>query len=599
MIENSDLNELLKKGLEYHKNNKFIEALEIYKKILIEDSNHFETNFYMGTLLAQTKKFTEASSHIIKAIKIKPEIAELHNNLGLIYKELNEFKKSISCFEEAIKISPKFAMAYNNLGIVNWDLNKFEDAEKNFLKSAELNSENSETYNYLGLIYRKKDFERAKYYFEKCLKLNPKNFIVLNNLGNLYKNFGNAEISEKYFTEAISINENYFDAYNNLMDLFDKTNQNDNFLNIINKSKIIFNNNSIISLFYGLYLFKTKNYHKSITTLEKISFNNNELNRERLRSQILAKNYDKIKNYDAAFDHFTKTNQINLLNKDQNIDKNRIIEVINERIKSLDQIKTINKKEDLTINSNHQLVFMIGFPRSGTTLLDTILRSHELIEVLEEKPIVPKLIVSLKKKVGNNFNNITKEHISLLQNEYFENIKNYSSNNKKIIIDKMPLNIIYTAEIFKIFPKAKFIISLRHPVDTVLSCYMQSFKLNDAMANFLNLEDSAKMYDKIMTLWIKCIEKLDIDYHEVKYESLVKDFDKTVQETLKFINVEWSDEVIKFYDTAKKRGFISTPSYDQVNQPIYKDSLNRWKNYQNHTKNIFPILDRWIKKFNY
>ena len=74
MIENSVLNELLKKGLEYHKNNKFIEALEIYKKILIEDSDHFETNFYMGTLLAQTKKFTEASSHIIKAIKIKPEI---------------------------------------------------------------------------------------------------------------------------------------------------------------------------------------------------------------------------------------------------------------------------------------------------------------------------------------------------------------------------------------------------------------------------------------------------------------------------------------------------------------------------------------------
>lgn len=599
MVENSDLNGRLKEGLELHKKNKFIDALEIYKKILSEDPNHFETNFYMGTLLAQTKKFTEASSHIIRAIKIKPEIAELHNNLGLIYRELNEFKKSLSCFEEAIKISPKFALAHNNLGIVNWDLNNLEDAEKNFLKSVELNPVNSDPYNYLGLIYKTKDFEKAKYYFEECLKLNPKNYTVLNNLGNLYKNSGNAEISEKYFKEAISINKNYFDAYNNLMDLFDKTNQNNNFLNIINESKKIFNNNNIINLFYGLYLFKIKNYHKSITILEKISFDNNELNRERLRCQILAKNYDKIKNYDSAFNYFIKTNQINLINKDQNIDKNRIIEIINDRINSLDQIETISTKEDLTINSKHQLIFMIGFPRSGTTLLDTILRSHESIEVLEEKPLVPKLIVSLEKKIGNNFNNLTKEHISSLQNEYFENIKSYSINNKKIIIDKMPLNIIYTSEILKIFPKAKFIISLRHPIDTVLSCYMQSFKLNDAMANFLNLEDAAKMYHKIMTLWIKCTEKLDIDFHEVKYESLVKDFDKTIKETLKFINVEWSDEVIKFYETAKKRVFISTPSYDQVNQPIYKDSLNRWNNYQNHTSNIFPILNRWIKKFNY
>ena len=163
----------------------------------------------------------------------------------------------------------------------------------------------------------------------------------------------------------------------------------------------------------------------------------------------------------------------------------------------------------------------------------------------------------------------------------------------------MPLNIIYVGEIIKIFPNAKFILALRHPYDSVLSCFMQNFELNNSMANFLDIESAAKFYDGVMKLWFQYTKIFSLDLNIVKYEDIVNNFDLVVKDTLKFLNLSWSDDVKKFYETANNRNLISTPSYDQVNKPIYTDSLNRWVKYKTEIKSIIPILEPWLKKFDY
>jgi hypothetical protein len=247
---------------------------------------------------------------------------------------------------------------------------------------------------------------------------------------------------------------------------------------------------------------------------------------------------------------------------------------------------------------------MIGFPRSGTTLLDTILRSHPSIEVIEEKPIVLNLINSLHELQNGDLEGlkkIRKNEIQKFRKVYFDSLESEIKNidNSKIYIDKFPLNIIYVGEIFRIFPKAKFIISLRHPCDCVLSSFMQTFSINNAMANFLNLEDSAKLYDLVMKLWIQYTSIFPINYYEVRYENLVENLETTVKPLLKFLELPWHDSVSEFYKTAKKGPQIKTPSYDQVIKPIYSEASGRWKMYKKQTTNIYPILEPWIKKFNY
>ena len=163
----------------------------------------------------------------------------------------------------------------------------------------------------------------------------------------------------------------------------------------------------------------------------------------------------------------------------------------------------------------------------------------------------------------------------------------------------MPLNIVYVGEIIRYFPKAKFILALRHPNDCILSCFMQAFLLNNAMANFLNVKDSAKMYDLTMKLWEIYKSKFSLDFHTIKYEDLISNFRGSVSNLLKFLNLSWSDEVSEFYKTSEKRGIIATPSYNQVNQPLYSKSIGRWKNYKNELIEGKQYLESWIKKYDY
>ena len=603
--ENLDIKKILNLAIQNHQNNNYAEASKLYEKILQVNPEHFDSNFYFGTLCAQNSNFKKASELLNKAIEINPSIPDLHNNLGLIFRELGELEKASKSINKAIKINPSYAVAHSNLGLIHKDLGQLEKAKNCFEKSIEINPKNEDPYNNLGLVYLDLDeIENAEKNFKKSIEINSKHVQAFVNLGNLFKNLSDIEKAEMYYEDAISINPKYFEAYNNLMDLLERTNQNEKLNKAIIKAELQFKQNPIVKLFYGQYLYKTQKYSEAIENLEKIKFDKNQLNRERLRSLILAKSYDQIKNFEKAFNYFAKTNEINLINKDSHIDKNKTLKIIEKRANFFanPDIKNWPIQKKLKLNENP--IFLIGFPRSGTTLLDTILRSHPSVEVIEEEPILGNFISSLNKTINENFNNlknIEENKIKEIRKIYFSNRDKFIKNkdNKKIYIDKMPLNIIHVGEIFRIFPDAKFIVSLRHPCDCVISCFMQSFKLNNAMANFLNIEDAANLYNHVMKLWDKYNAVLSIKFHVVKYENIVSNFDKSVKEIMNFLDLPWSDNVFKFYETAKNRDLISTPSYDQVNKPIYTNSIGRWKNYDKHFTKILPILEPWIKKYNY
>ena len=236
--------------------------------------------------------------------------------------------------------------------------------------------------------------------------------------------------------------------------------------------------------------------------------------------------------------------------------------------------------------------------------MDTILRSHPSIDVIEEKFMVKKLIDSLNELPNGGLESlkeIENDQLKKIRKIYFESLELHikKKNNTKLYIDKLPLNIIHVGEIARIFPKAKFIVSLRHPCDCVLSCFMQDFELNDAMANFLNLDDAAHLYDDVMNLWTQYISIFPINYHEVKYENLVKNFEPTAKSVLNFLELSWNNSILEYSKTAKKRENIATPSYSQVIKPVYSYAIGRWKRYAKQTTNIYPILEKWIKKFDY
>ena len=136
-------------------------------------------------------------------------------------------------------------------------------------------------------------------------------------------------------------------------------------------------------------------------------------------------------------------------------------------------------------------------------------------------------------------------------------------------------------------------------MDCVLSCYMQDFKLNDAMNNFIDLNDSANLYKETMELWDQYTSILKVNYISIKYEDLVADLEKNIKPITKFLNLDWDESVLNYRKTALERNKISTPSYYQVIQPIYKHADQRWMRYKKHLTNIQPNLNTLIKKYKY
>ena len=570
MKNRNDLKENLDLAYKFFKNKNFEKAENLYKKILKKFPKSFDANYSMASIKAQNNNFFDAKNYMETAISLKPNLPELNNNLGLVYLNLSEVEKSIDYFKKAISLNKNYVLAYTNLGMAYVTLKKVPEAKANY---------------------------------NKAIEIDPNNILANFNLANLFKRLSDHKNSEIYYKKTIEINPNYLPAYNNIMDLYDKSNQSDKLGDLINTAEKIFKNNQVIKSFKAKLLYKKKKYKEVINLLEKVEFLPDQTIQKQASYEVLAKSYDKVGDYQNAFKLFQMLNNLMDQFKDPIVDKKIYVETTKERLNFFNNPKISNWSSPKILDDNKDPCFLIGFPRSGTTLLDTILRSHPTIEVLEEIPIVNRFIDELfinRDFTLDKLENTNPILVKEMRDFYFNQIKNYKKNkSKRITIDKMPLNILHVGEILRFFPNAKFILALRHPYDCVLSCFMQNFMLNHAMANFLNLQDASKLYDLTMSLWKKYTEVFKFDYHIIKYEDVISNFEKTIKGVLSFLNVSWSDNVTEFYKTAEKRGIISTPSYNQVSQPIYSNSMYRWKNYEKEFSNSKDSLDRWVKEYNY
>jgi tetratricopeptide (TPR) repeat protein len=246
------------------------------------------------------------------------------------------------------------------------------------------------------------------------------------------------------------------------------------------------------------------------------------------------------------------------------------------------------------IKANLQPVFLVGFPRSGTTLLDQVLDSHPSVVVLEERPLVAGVIRRMKNAsllYPQDLPRLNNTFLEELRSGYLEDRDRYIDVPKSsVFIDKLPLNIVHVALIQRVFPKAKFLLALRDPCDVCLSCFAQSFELNDWMAVFTDIAETARMYDEVFDLWFRTLEKLQLKHHVVRYEDLISDLRGTASAALTFLGLEWDEGMAAFHEHAKRRGNLTTPSHAQVTQPIYGHAVRRWKRYGTAMDDIAEFL---------
>ena len=241
--------------------------------------------------------------------------------------------------------------------------------------------------------------------------------------------------------------------------------------------------------------------------------------------------------------------------------------------------------------------FLVGFPRSGTTLLDTFLMGHPRACVIEEGSMLEKATGVISDTPQLDW---PPEAVARARKTYLDELSRHVDPNfAGLVVDKHPLNMLRLAVIYALFPDAKVIFAQRHPCDVVLSGFMQNFQLNHAMASFLELTDAADFYDAVMTIWELSRNAVPLAIHTVTYECLTADPSGELRPALEFLGLDWSDDLLDHQATARNRGSIMTASYDQVVQPLSRAPSGRWRRYRQQLGPVLPILLPWAQKLGY
>ena len=242
--------------------------------------------------------------------------------------------------------------------------------------------------------------------------------------------------------------------------------------------------------------------------------------------------------------------------------------------------------------------FLVGFPRSGTTLLDTFLMGHPGTAVLEEF----HMLRAAEAVLGpiEEAPSWSPYELERARDAYFADLDGHvGAGFDGLAIDKLPLNMVGLPMIHALFPDARIIFAQRHPCDCVLSGFMQSFALNDAMACFLTIEGAADLYAAAMAVFTKSCDLLPLSVHHLVYEDLVRSPEETLRPLVQFLGLDWRPELLDHRKTAKSRGAINTPSYDQVVRPLDKAPSGRWKRYAAQMEPVLPVLLPWAERLGY
>ena len=552
--------------IEFHKNFPSIQTARIISNIHIENDREEESDQVIQNFFESDKTYGELYKGIrhVKAGRLKlaeesykKVLKKDKNNidalrlLGLLAFKTKDYEIAERLFLKVLQLDPSFSLAWDNLAKLYRIQNKLLKSIPAFENLIKLDPRNFEALVSLGTVYIKlsKYHEGIKLY-EESLKIKPENPRVYLSLGHALKTIGEREKSEAAYQNAIKYFSLSGEAYWSLANL--KTYE--------------FSDKEIINMESSL----TKNIHPNEMTQMHFA---------------LGKAYESKRQFDKSFKHYAEGNWQQRKQISYNAEDYKIS--IDELIDFFDKNKNLyNSKAQSNFDDP---IFILGLPRSGSTMIEQILSSHSLIEGTQELPNILAIsrdikLIDQKKGYPQNLLGLNQSYFDDLGKKYIDETK-WARSSKPFFIDKMPNNFVHIGLIKLILPKAKIIDARRNPMDTCFSCFKQYFAKGQHFT--YDLDDIARYYKdyvRLMDYWKKLFPE---EIFTIHYEQVIDNPNDRIRDLLEFCNVKFEDNCINFH---KSKRPVKTASSEQVRQPMYKTGLDYWKNYSNN-------LDTLLKYF--
>ena len=326
----------------------------------------------------------------------------------------------------------------------------------------------------------------------------------------------------------------------------------------------------------------------------------------------LGKIQEKQEDYDAAFASFATGQSIaqkHASNRPQSPQDNMFDHYLAINTEWAIQKSSVNWQ--FSSNDTKQPLFIVGSPRSGSTLVEQILASHTNMVTLSEEPVVLKTLDHLTHLARDQhitypdiLNCLDETALQQARDVYLNEAHHcldatqqpYQPNT--LMVDKHPFNIVHLNLIVRLFPQAKIVVTIRDPRDTCLSCLVQPFDYNTAMKHYYTLHDTVHIYARMMDLYLKYKTTLSLHIFELKYEELVTQPEPTIHALCEFAGEDWDDNMLSYYEKKNQKHY-NTPSFDAVTKPVYTDAIDKWKHYRQHFEPYLTTLKPYIETFGY
>jgi len=528
-------------------------ALEAFSKTAKLLSGEPDSHFNLGVAQKSLGLFNEAATSYRRALKLNPKYSEAHNNLGNVLKELGQLDEVVASYLRALQIKPNDAITHNNLGTALKTLEDFEGAADNYRRAIELRPNYIEAYTNLGNLLKDFDqFNDAIDNYQQALKCDPNCDDALLGIAQINVVTGKLKEAAIHAEQAIALKPDNLNARILLANVTKAKEGNKNLAVLVAADKarksgdLVMPDDKTISLHFAL-----------------------------------GKSYDDLGEPDHAFPHFLEGCRMKRTTVKYDAEQSN--QRVNDAIRIFDQT-TLARLGGGGELSNVP-IFVLGMPRSGTTLTEQIIASHPDVFGAGELPELP---VIAKRKIDSqqfpeNILSIDKSELSKWGNDYVTGVHQRAPDALHIT-DKRPENFWYVGLIHLMLPNAKIIHVRRNPVDTCLSCFTKL--ASRGLEESYDLTELGKYYCsyvKLMNYWRTLLP--DNSFLDVQYEDIVADKELQARRIIHFCDMEWDEACLDFH---KLKRSVSTASMTQVRQPIYKSSVARWRAYEKH---LGPLLN--------
>ncbi|MDI1260542.1 tetratricopeptide repeat protein [Aquabacterium sp.] len=564
-------------GIAYHDADQQVRARQCQERALQLDPHLLPALNNLGSIARALKDHRQAVDWYRKALAVQPAYLESLSNLGAVLLEGDDFESAAEPLERALKQRPDYPEALCNSGLLRIKQERFDEALHLLVRSLRLKPDYVEAMIGLALVWHEKDqLAEARRVLEKAVKLRPDKADAWVHLGTVCQEMGETQASEKAFLQALSVDPEHVSAITGLGNLQLERGRMDEAERLL-KQAIAIDDQDLGARFHLIQLNKVKPGDDNVAHLEARLEAGAALSSTQLTSlhYALGKAYDDQCEWARAFPHFLEGARLKRSKFNHDPDQaERLIERVMQTVDA-DYIRRMSGHG----SSSDLPVFVLGMPRSGTTLTEQIIASHPQAhgagELHDLMAVLQRPVREGAAAFPEGLRDATPALLTAWGEDYVAGLRRRAPEARRIT-DKMPGNYIALGLIPLLMPHARIIHVKRNPVDTCVSCFTRLFNRHQEFTyDLTELGRHYVNYARLMDHWRAVMPAGS--FMEVQYEDIVADMARQARRLIDFVGLPWDDACLSFHETKRS---VRTASVTQVRQPIYTSSVQRWRHYE-------------------